>query len=384
MNAKERVLATIRHEEPDRVPVGEWGIDHDHVSRILGRHTYWRNRKDTTLALWANRRDEVVESLKEDCCRLAEALDYDVVTVDLVPPKSHYVEDPPKQIAEGVWADKRGNVFRYAASNDSIQQVEWAQDAPPFREELTEEDVAAAMAQVQRFDDSRFELLDHVAARFAGERAVLGRDIDVYGHLMAPFHGSYEDDLVLTLTAPDEILKMQEVCLAYNRHVLEHYQKAGVSIAMQGQDFGMNSGCIFVPESIRQLYVPVMQRTNQETLERGMIPFFHCCGNIWEILGDFVAAGYQGYQSIQESAGMDTARVKQLYGDRLTLWTGVQCETLIQATAEETAAEVRRNLRNLMPGGGFIFGSTNSVQYGAKTENYLKALEVVHKEGIYR
>ena len=146
----------------------------------------------------------------------------------------------------------------------------------------------------------------------------------------------------------------------------------------------MNSGCIFVPESIRQLYVPVMQRTNQETLERGMIPFFHCCGNIWEILDDFVAAGYQGYQSIQESAGMDTARVKQLYGDRLTLWTGVQCETLIQATAEETAAEVRRNLRNLMPGGGFIFGSTNSVQYGAKTENYLKALEVVHKEGIYR
>ena len=81
---------------------------------------------------------------------------------------------------------------------------------------------------------------------------------------------------------------------------------------------------------------------------------------------------------------MDTARVKQLYGDRLTLWTGVQCETLIQATAEETAAEVRRNLRNLMPGGGFILGSTNSVQYGAKTENYLKALEVVHKEGIYR
>lgn len=384
MNAKERVLAAIRHEEPDRVPVGEWGIDHDHVSRILGHHTYWRNREDTTLALWANRRDEVVGSLKEDCCRLAEALDYDVVTVDLVPPKSHYVEDPPKQIADGVWADKRGNVFRYAASNDSIQQVEWAQDTPSFREELTEEDVAAAMAQVQQFDDSRFELLDHVAARFAGERAVLGRDIDVYGHLMAPFHGSYEDDLVLTLTAPEEIMKMSEVCLAYNRHVLEHYQQAGVAIAMQGQDFGMNSGCIFVPESIRQLFVPVMQRTNRETLERGMIPFFHCCGNIWQILDDFVAAGYQGYQSIQESAGMDTARVKQLYGDRLTLWTGVQCETLVQATTEETAAEVRRNLRDLMPGGGFIFGSTNSVQYGAKTDNYLKALETVRSEGIYR
>jgi hypothetical protein len=36
-----------------------------------------------------------------------------------------------------------------------------------------------------------------------------------------------------------------------------------------------------------------------------------------------------------------------------------------------------------MPGGGFIFGSTNSVQYGAKTDNYLKALEIVRNEGIY-
>lgn len=52
MNSKQRVEATINHVEPDRVPVGEWGIDHDHVSKIIGRHTYWRNRKDTTIALW--------------------------------------------------------------------------------------------------------------------------------------------------------------------------------------------------------------------------------------------------------------------------------------------------------------------------------------------
>jgi len=39
MTSKERVLKTINHEEPDRVPVGEWGIDHDHVSRIIGKHT---------------------------------------------------------------------------------------------------------------------------------------------------------------------------------------------------------------------------------------------------------------------------------------------------------------------------------------------------------
>ena len=64
MTSKERVLKAINHEEPDRVPVGEFAIDHDHVSLIIGRHTYWRNRRDVTLALWDGRRDEVVESYK--------------------------------------------------------------------------------------------------------------------------------------------------------------------------------------------------------------------------------------------------------------------------------------------------------------------------------
>jgi uroporphyrinogen decarboxylase len=80
---------------------------------------------------------------------------------------------------------------------------------------------------------------------------------------------------------------------------------------------------------------------------------------------------------------MDNARVKMRYGDKLTMWTGVQCETLISGTLAETRAEVSRNLELLMPGGGFIFGSTNSVQYGAKTDNYLAALDVVRKKGVY-
>ena len=39
MNSKERVMVAVEHKRPDRVPVGEMGIDHDHVSRILGHHT---------------------------------------------------------------------------------------------------------------------------------------------------------------------------------------------------------------------------------------------------------------------------------------------------------------------------------------------------------
>ena len=137
------------------------------------------------------------------------------------------------------------------------------------------------------------------------------------------------------------------------------------------------------PQSIRELFMPVHRRIADHARELGMIPFFHCCGNIWDILDDWAGAGYIGYQSIQGTAGMDLAGVKEKYGERMTLWAGVQCETLVEGSVEDVEREVCASLEICMPGGGFIFGSTNSVQFGAKTENYLRALEIVREEGVY-
>ncbi len=380
MNGKERVLKTIAHEEPDRVPVGEWGIDHDHVSRILGRHTFWRNRKDTTLALWENRRDEVVEADKRDYAELIETLDYDVVPVGLVPSKDHKCEDPPKEVSEGVWEDSRGRTYRYAASNDSIMRVG---SGPPPKEELTDEDIEAVGERLLNIDESRFELVDYIADRFAETRAIVFRELDTYSGLLGPFGGDEAHRLMMTAMAPDEIRKLHDVVVEYNRLLMERCAKKGVLIAMQSKDWGTNTGPMMRPATIKDLFMPVSERVADHARRLGMIPFIHSCGQIWDVLDFLVEAGFQGYQSIQASAGMDWAEVKAKYGNKLTLWAGVQCETLIEGTLEQVEEEVTAALKTLMPGGGFIFGSTNSVQFGAKTENYLRALELVREHGRY-
>ena len=381
MTSKERVLKTIAHQEPDRVPVGEWGIDHDHVSRIIGRHTYYRNRRDETIAIWEGRRDEVVGSYKHDYEELIKKLDYDIITVDLVPPRGYIHPDPPRRIGEGVWEDSRGRIYKYAASNDSIMCID---NKEPAREQVTDEDLARLFASLDQMDDSIFELVDYFGAKYGDEKVVLFRGIDIYDCLMNVFGGDQEHQLILPLIAPEQIKKVRDYALAYNKKLIKHCAENKVLICMQGKDFGMNTSTIMSPAVIRDIYLPLIAEVNREIEAHGMIPFFHCCGNIWAILDDFAAAGYQGYQSIQETAGMDTRRVKEQYGDILTLWTGIQCETLIEGTLAETEQEVRSALEFLMPGGGFIFGSTNSVQYGAKTDNYLKALEIVREYGIYR
>ena len=129
--------------------------------------------------------------------------------------------------------------------------------------------------------------------------------------------------------------------------------------------------------------MPVNKKIVEIAEKLGITIFFHCCGKIWDILDDWVDAGLKGYQSVQVSAGMDLATVKKQYGDKLTIWAGIQCETLIQGPLQQVEEEVRESLRICMLGGGFIFGSTNSVQYGAKTENYLKALNILRRYGRY-
>jgi uroporphyrinogen decarboxylase len=379
MNSRERVITTINHREPDRVPFGEFGIDHDHISNILGRHTYWRNRKDETIAIWEGRRDEVVESLKTDYAELVERLDYDVVTVPLVHRKNAWEGPPPKKIGEGIWEDARGRIYKYAPSNDSIMLMNRGES----KEHLNPDDIKKAIDAMADIDDSVFELVDYFGDRFGKERAVLFRDLNVYSILLSPFGGDFMHQMIVLSEAEDELLALLDAAVNYNRLLTEHCAKHNVTIMMQGSDFCMNTGPIFSPVTFRKIFVPLMKRVNADIARFNMYSFFHCCGNTTQLLGDYVDAGYKGYQSIQVSAGMDNRKIKEKYGHILTMWTGIQCETLIMGSKEELEREVLEALESLMPGGGFIFGSTNSVQFGANTDNYLRALDLVREKGIY-
>lgn len=379
MNSLERVLGTINHTEPDRVPVGEWGIDHDQVSRILGRHSYWRNRKDQTIALWEGRRDEVVEGIKSDYAELVERLDYDVVTVPLAPSKKAWTGPAPRKTGDGTWEDLKGRVYKYAASNDSIMCVSPAE----AKEELSPGEIEKTIEQAGIVDDSVFEFIDYFGERFGKERAILFRDVDIFGIMLRPFGGDYMHQMIVLSEAEEQLLQLCEAALAFNRRMIEHCAAHRVTVMMEGYDFCMNSGPIMSPGLLRKVFFPMMKEVNAEIKKAGMRSFFHCCGNTSLILDDFVSAGYEGYQSIQVSAGLDNAEIKRMYGEKLTLWTGVQCETLIEGGREDVEREVEENLKILMPGGGFIFGSTNSVQFGANTDNYLRALEIVREKGRY-
>jgi len=83
MTSKERVLATITHREPDRVPTGEWGFGREIVEPVLGRGTYG-NQWATEHAFWQGRRDEVIQNWKTGLVKLTEHYRWDAILVHAV------------------------------------------------------------------------------------------------------------------------------------------------------------------------------------------------------------------------------------------------------------------------------------------------------------
>jgi len=118
MNSKERVRAVLAGVIPDRVPFGEFAVDFDTVEKVIGHETYYRAKARSQIAFWEGRRDEVVQSWKEDGIAFFKKMDcFDIINIgamasSLAPPRGFLPEKPARIDAE-TWRFKDGRVYKY-------------------------------------------------------------------------------------------------------------------------------------------------------------------------------------------------------------------------------------------------------------------------------
>jgi len=105
----------------------------------------------------------------------------------------------------------------------------------------------------------------------------------------------------------------------------------------------------------------------------------HCCGNIMPLMDYFIEIGYDAYQSIQTSAGMDICKLKKSYGDKITLWGGVSLDNLFSGTQQDVRNDVKRAMACAKPGSRFILGTSHSVAVGSNYDNYMAMLDEYYK-----
>ncbi len=372
MNSKERVRAALSRQPVDRVPLGLLVTDYDTVERIIGHETYVRNKVKAQIAFWEGRRDEVVDSYKEDIVDFHRKIGLtDLISpweCPLVPPKGHAPEDPPRPIGDELWRDPRGRVYKISEMANEVAVVE-----DPTRGE-TEYTVDQFQAEVDDTppDPTIFEVYDHVAAELSGDKYISGHTGGINPFVLL---GDMERGLLEYALHPGVV----KAAIDYHRRqgnlMDAHYIKPTQDGAMFGVDTGGTRGPLMSPSMFREFCFPAMRDRVQAVKSRDMQLIMHNCGNNRSYMPMFVEAGIDCYESIQTDADMDIPELQDEWGHAMSFWGGVPNETLIAGTPEEIRQQTTDIMQAAGPRGGFILGPSQSIAKGTRFENFMAMLE---------
>ena len=381
MLPRERVLAAIHHEAPDRVPL------------IIGT-------SNTTSLKMA-----VYQQLKQHLSIEAE---------------DRYLYDWPElgtaaldeATLRCLHSDARGVLDRFPAETyrrnnerplhtpfisdwgDGQIEIEpglWFPGVHPLADAETPEQLET-YAWPDMNDPSR---VAHVRAQVealaaAGEFAVIGTP-----WLLFPLERAVDlqgmDKFYLNLGAnPDFasalLKKTAELCKALMANFL---REAGdqLDIIKIGDDLGMQQGLLMSPAMYQRILKPIhadyiafiKARTNAKL-------FFHTDGDVFNLLDDFVEIGVDILNPIQTSAGKmsDLATLKKRYGRNLAFCGAVDTHHVLPfGTPADVRQEVRRVIDLLAPGGGFLVSSVHTIMNDVPPENILALVEAVEEFGRY-
>lgn len=148
-------------------------------------------------------------------------------------------------------------------------------------------------------------------------------------------------------------------------------------------DYCFNTGPFLGPDMFGELVTPFLAETIQAYRDLGLYSIKHSDGNIMPIIDQLVEAKPHALHSLDPQGGVDIAEVKQRYGDQVALCGNVNCGLIQTGTEEEVVASARYAIENGMPGGGYIFCTSNCVYTGMPLERYHLIWDVWKKEAVY-
>lgn len=406
MTSRERVLAALNHQQPDRVPLdlgatNVTGIAASSLHRLrealgLPRRTVRVHEPYQMLGLVD---DDVLDALGVDIVGLS--LDATFFGFPATDWKPFTLFDGTPVLVPGLFnteVAEDGNLYQYPQGNkaypasgrmpaggfyhDAIERQQ------PYDEDALDPDEWARDMYAVYTDEELRTLQARAEALYANtSRAIIGNfgmgsfgDIAYVPGTQIPYPKGIRavaDWYMATKLYPDYVHGIFDRQLEIVLENLPLYKEAvGDKIAaifISGTDFGSQQGSFIAPAAYREMFQPYHKAINDWVHSNtSWKTFYHSCGSMVDLYDDFLAAGVDIVNPVQISAaGMDPQVLKERWGDRLVFWGGgVDTQRVLPFGApDEIAEHVRRNVEVFGRGGGFVFNAIHNVQAGIPTEN---------------
>ncbi|MGO8747092.1 MAG: uroporphyrinogen decarboxylase family protein [Thermoguttaceae bacterium] len=382
MNSRQRVLTALDHQEPDRVPIDLGGT----VVSSIAISTYGALRDHLGLPQKPVRTLETVQQIAAVDDDLLDRFGADVIPVFANPAEGYR----PVFIDEG----QRGESFRdeFGATLRRPRggyYYDWQEFplAEPTLEALDK------MPWPDPADTARYRGLRRRVEQLRAQtdRALFGMapcGHDLFNQLLR-VRGMEEG--LMDLVANEEfaeafldrltgtIITAQELFLAEVGDLIDVHFTAD---DLTGQTCPLISPAVY-RRLIKPRWARIIEAIRRKTKAK---IFYHGCGAIGTFLPDLIEIGVQILNPVQVSAaGMDTALLKKQYGRHLSFWGG-GCDTqrvLPAGSPEQVREEVRRRIRDLACGGGFVFNSVHNIQPHVPPANIAAMFDEARTFGRY-
>jgi len=378
MSRRKRVETALEHREPDRVP---WDCSllfetYDNVKKYLGLKTEGK----TKFNLWLTAEHEM---------DVIEALDIDLYYVKLKKPKSVPAFDPDKKF----YTDEYGVTYRKTFLPDGRFLFN------PYDAEAPLKDAGLEDLEDYPWPDpknpERVEgLRDMVKDLYNNtDFAIVGK-FDIPPFTQAMFMRGTEQwfmDLADNISFARALMdKLADIAASLNEAGLEAVGSYLTLLRFSGDDLGSQRGLLISPATFRKVVKPAFRkqytRSKQAFIKqnpKGKI-FNHSCGDVFEIIPDFIELGLDVLNNLQPVGAMDHKTIKRLYGDKLCFHGGMDVQKVLPfGSSEDVYQETRRCIQTLGSGGGYILAPTIHVQDDVPPENIIAMREAVKERGSY-
>lgn len=339
----ERVETALAHRQPDRVPFDFWAVPE-----------VWEKLQ---AALQAG--EEAVLRLLGVDCRMVTA---------------RYVGTKARELPDGTFVDAWGT-HRRRVTNEFGTYDEYA--SHPLA-------TAETVADVLDWDWASPDDWDVSGVRAACQRL----NADVRHHLRYEVGGIFEwswalrgfERFLLDLVEKPDIACaiMDRFTDLYIENTVRVIDAAGglLDMVYTYDDVGTQSGPLMSPKMWRKYILPRHQRLNAaiRAARHPVKIMYHSCGAVYRFIAGFVdEMGIDVLNPLQpRAAGMDMARIKTEFGDRLAFHGAIDIQhTLPHGTPQEVQAEVQERCQVLGRGGGYICASAHYIQADTPLENIL-------------
>lgn len=189
-----------------------------------------------------------------------------------------------------------------------------------------------------------------------------------------------ENLLVDMIENPLFVHQLFDSILEFNLKIIKNVSKYKIDGIRFGDDWGQQRGLIMGIRFWREFIKPRLKIMYQEVHKRNLPVFIHSCGDIKELLPELIEIGVDVFNPFQPEV-MNIYEIKKIYGEKLTFFGGISVQKLLPfGTPEQVKNEVKKILKEIGEGGGYIASPSHSIPKDVPVKNIIALIETLNEQ----